>query len=179
MADETSSTGSDLEALWDSHTRFEFETKDPEATLETMVDDNYVNHVPTMTGGSGMEALRRFYSKFFIPAVPPDWEVKLISRTVGKDQLVDELYTSFTHSLEIPWLLPGVPPTGKRVEMVVVAIVSFRDNKIVHEHIHWDQASVLVQVGLLDPAGLPVNGAASARKALDRTLPSNEMIKDW
>ncbi len=169
----------DLEALWDSHTRFEFETQDPEATLETMVENNYVNHVPTMTGGRGKEALRKFYAEFFIPAVPPDLEMKVISRTVGKDQLVDEIYTAFTHTLEIPWLLPGVPPTGKRVEMVVVAIVSFSGDKIVHEHIHWDQASVLVQVGLLDPTGLPVGGAECARKTLDWSLPSNEMIKDW
>ncbi|GAB5471782.1 MAG: hypothetical protein Kilf2KO_48120 [Rhodospirillales bacterium] len=172
-------TGADLEALWDAHTRFEFETKDPEATLETMEEDNYVNHVPTMTGGRGMTALRRFYSKFFIPGVPADFESRSISRTVGKDQLVDEIFTTFTHSIEIPWMLPGVPPTGKRVEVVVVVIVSFSDDRIIHEHIYWDQASVLVQVGLLDPKGLPVAGAVAARKALDWSLPSNEMIKDW
>ena len=169
----------DLAAIWDDHTRFEFETKDPEATLETMVDGNYVNHIPTMTGGRGMEMLRKFYSKFFIPSVPDDWEAKSLSRTVGKTQLVDELFTSFTHTKEIPWMLPGVAPTGKRVEMVVVVIVSFEGDKIVHEHIYWDQASVLVQIGLLDPAGLPVAGAAIARKAQDWSLPSNEMIKDW
>lgn len=169
----------DLAAIWDAHTRYEFETKDPEATLETMVDRNYVNHIPTMTGGRGMDQLRKFYSKFFIPSVPDDWEATSISRTVGKDQLVDEIFTSFTHSKEIPWMLPGVAPTGKRVEMVVVVIVSFEGDKIVHEHIYWDQASVLVQVGLLDPKGLPVAGAAIAHKAKDWSLPSNEMIKDW
>jgi carboxymethylenebutenolidase len=169
----------DLAAIWDAHTRYEFETRDPEATLETMVEDNYVNHIPTMTGGAGKEALRKFYSKFFIPCVPPDFELKTISRTVGQDQVVDEMYTTFTHTLEIPWMLPGVPPTGKRVEVAVVGIISFRGDKIVHEHIYWDQASVLVQVGLLDPRGLPVGGAECARKALDRTLPSNEMIEEW
>ncbi|MGB5813109.1 MAG: ester cyclase [Polyangiales bacterium] len=179
MTTEHDDGAPDLAAIWDAHTRYEFETRDPEATLETMVEDNYVNHVPTMTGGSGKEALRRFYSKFFIPCVPPDFETRVISRTVGKDQLVDELFTTFTHTLEIPWLLPGVAPTGKRVEIVVVAIVSFRGDKIIHEHIHWDQASVLAQIGLIDPEGLPVSGAAGARKALDRNLPSNEMIEGW
>lgn len=169
----------DLAAIWDAHTRYEFETRDPEATIETMVEDNYVNHIPTMTGGTGTEALRRFYSEFFIPGVPPDFESKPISRTIGKTQIVDELYTSFTHTVEVPWMLPGVPPTGKRVEVSVVAIVSFRGDKIVHEHIYWDQASVLVQVGVLDPRGLPVTGAEAARKAVDRTLPSNDMIEGW
>ncbi len=171
--------GPDLAALWDAHTRYEFETRDPEATLETMVDDNYVNHVPTMTGGAGKQALRRFYSRFFIPCVPADFEVTPISRTVGQEQLVDEQYVTFTHSVEIPWMLPGVPPTDTRVEIAVVAIISFRGDKIVHEHIYWDQASVLAQVGLLDPRGLPVGGAECARKALDRTQPSNEMIEGW
>ncbi len=171
--------GPDLAAIWDAHTRFEFETKDPEATLETMVEENYVNHVPTMTGGRGKEALRRFYSKFFIPSVPDDWEARSISRTVGKDQVVDEIYTAFTHTKEIPWMLPGVAPTGRRVEMVVVVIVSFSGDKIIHEHIYWDQASVLVQVGLLDPEGLPVAGAQVARKACDWSLPSNEMMPGW
>lgn len=172
-------TSPDLAALWDEHTRHEFETKDVDATLETMVEQNYVNHIPTMTGGSGKADLRKFYSRFFIPSIPDDWEIKPISRTVGKDQIVDEMYTAFTHSKEIPWLLPGVAPTGKRVEIVVVGIVSFKGDKIVHEHLYWDQASVLVQVGLLDPKGLPVAGAPCARKALDRSLPSNEMMPNW
>jgi carboxymethylenebutenolidase len=174
-----STEGPDLAALWDEHTRCEFETRDPEATIETMVGDNYINHIPTMTGGAGTVALRRFYSEFFIPGVPADFETKMISRTIGHDQLVDELFTTFTHTVEIPWMLPGVPPTGRRVEVAVIAIISFRGDKLVHEHIYWDQASVLVQVGLLDPRGLPVAGADCARKALDRTLPSNEMIEGW
>ena len=124
--------GPNLAALWDEHTRYEFETKDAEATLDTMVEENYVNHIPTMTGGYGKAALRKFYSRFFIPSIPDDWEIKPISRTVGKDQIVNEMYTSFTHNKEIPWLLPGVAPTGKRVEVVVVGIVSFKGEKIVH-----------------------------------------------
>lgn len=165
-----------LVALWEEHVRYEFETHDAEATVATMQPEAYVNHIPTMTGGVGRQALKAFYGTHFIPTIPPDFASELISRTVGATQLVDEMYTTFTHTVEIDWMLPGVPPTGRRVEVVVVAIVSFRDGKLVHEHIHWDQASVLVQIGLLDPAGLPVAGAEAAHKARDPALPSNRLI---
>ena len=102
-----------------------------------------------------------------------------LSRTVGATQIVDELLFCFTHTTEIDWMLPGVPPTGKYVEIPLVAIVKFRGDKLYHEHIYWDQASVLVQVGLLDPQGLPVAGAETARKLLDETLPSNTLMARW
>jgi carboxymethylenebutenolidase len=142
-----------------------------------MVEDAYVNHVPVLTGGHGLDALREFYSKLFIPQMPPDTEMVPISRTIGKDQLVDEMIAKFTHSIEMDWLLPGIAPTGKRVEIPLVTIVRFRDGKIAHEHIYWDQASVLVQLGLLDPAGLPVAGVEVARKVhLPASIPSNGLI---
>jgi carboxymethylenebutenolidase len=74
------------------------------------------------------------------------------------------------------WMLPGLAPTGKRVEVPLVVIVRFREGKLAHEHIYWDQASVLVQLGLLDAAGLPVAGIESARKALDPSVPSNVLM---
>jgi carboxymethylenebutenolidase len=154
----------DLEQLWAEHLKHEFATRNAEDTLATMVADAYVNHVPVLTGGLGQGELREFYSKRFIPQMPPDIELVPISRTVGKDQLVDEMIARFTHSIEMDWLLPGSAPTGKRVEIPLVTIVRFRDGKIAHEHIYWDQASVLVQLGLLDPAGLPVVGVEVARK---------------
>jgi carboxymethylenebutenolidase len=156
----------DLRQLWEEHTKHEFATRDTEATLATMVEDAYVNHVPVLTGGAGQSALREFYSRDFIPAMPPDTQLTPISRTVGEDQLVDEMIFSFTHTQEMPWMLPGVPPTNCRVEVALVAIVRFRDGKLAHEHIYWDQASVLKQIGLLTDAGLPVFGAESARKVL-------------
>ena len=88
---------------------------------------------------------------------------------------MEELVISFTHTTPIDWLLPGVSPTGKRVEMAVVVIVGFKDGRISHEHIYWDQGSVLVQIGLLNPTGLPVTGAESARKVLDPRLPPRAM----
>lgn len=154
----------ELIALWEEHTRHEFATRDVEATLATMVEDSHVNHVPVMTGGNGKPALRAFYGSEFIPVMPPDTSLTLISRTVGKDQLVDEMIFTFTHSQEMPWMLPGVAPTHRRVEIPLVAIVGFREGKLAHEHIYWDQASVLKQIGLLTDPSLPVFGVETARK---------------
>jgi carboxymethylenebutenolidase len=156
----------DLSALWEKHTEHEFGTRDTQATLDTMVEDAYVNHIPVMTGAYGKDALRRFYSSDFIPKMPPDTTLTPVSRTVGKDQLVDEMIFSFTHTMEMPWMLPGVAPTHKRVEVPLVAIVHFRDGKLAHEHIYWDQASVLKQIGLLNDPKLPVCGVETARKVL-------------
>jgi carboxymethylenebutenolidase len=157
----------ELSHLWEEHTNHEFVTRDTEATLATMVEDAYVNHVPVMTGGSGKPALREFYSRRFIPKMPPDTTLTPVSRTIGQDQLVDEMIFSFTHTQEMPWMLPGVPPTNKRVEIPLVAIVKFREGKLAHEHVYWDQASVLKQIGLLTDSGLPVFGAETARKVID------------
>jgi carboxymethylenebutenolidase len=157
----------DLAKLWEEHTSHEFVTRDTEATLDTMVDDAYVNHIPVMTGGFGKAALREFYARHFIPSMPPDTTLTPVSRTVGENQLVDEMIFSFTHTQEMPWMLPGVPPTHRHVEVPLVAIVQFRGGKIAHEHIYWDQASVLKQIGLLRDPALPVFGAGTARKVLD------------
>ena len=166
-----------LQQLWKEHVRHEFETHNTQKTLATMVEDAYVNHIPVLTGGVGQDELREFYSKRFIPQMPPDTEMTPISRTIGNDQVVDEMVFEFTHTIRMDWMLPGVPPTGKRVEVPLVAIVRFRNGKLAHQHIYWDQASVLVQLGLLDANTLPVAGVESARKALDPRLPSNEPMR--
>lgn len=170
--------GHDLEALWEAHCRYEFETRDVDATMATMVAEPYVNHIPTMTGGVGHDALKRFYATHFIGVNPPDFRLDPVSRTVGASRLVDEFIMHFTHTTEIDWMLPGVPPTGRAVSVAAVAIVQFDGDKLVHEHIYWDQASVLAQIGKLDPHGLPVVGAEAARKVLDKSLPSNELMQD-
>jgi len=166
-----------LRKLWEDHVRYEFSTRSTDDTLATMVDDAYVNHIPVLTGGSGRDELREFYSKRFIPQMPPDTEMTPVSRTIGEDQIVDEMVFKFTHTIPMDWMLPGISPTGKRVEIPLVAIVRIRDGKLAHEHIYWDQASVLVQIGLLDPARLPVVGIESARKVLDPSLPANELMR--
>ncbi len=160
-------TQRNLSELWQEHTAHEFSTRDTEATLATMVENAYVNHVPVMTGGYGKEALRGFYSRDFIPKMPPDTTLTPVSRTVGTDQLVDEMIFSFTHSEEMPWMLPGVPPTNKRVQVPLVAVVRFRDGKLAHEHIYWDQGSVVKQIGLISDASLPIFGAETAQKVID------------
>ncbi len=166
-----------LSELWEEHVRYEFSTRNTEDTIATMVEDAYVNHIPVLTGGSGKDELREFYSKRFIPKMPPDTEMTPVSRTIGEDQIVDEMVFKFTHTIPMDWILPGISPTGKRVEIPLVAIVRVRDGKLAHEHIYWDQASVLVQIGLLDPAKLPVVGIESARKVLDPSLPANELMQ--
>jgi len=166
-----------LRQLWEQHVQYEFSTRNTDDTLATMVEDAYVNHIPVLTGGSGRDQLREFYSKRFIPQMPPDTEMTAVSRTIGEDQLVDEMVFKFTHTIPMDWMLPGIPPTGKRVEVPLVAIVRFKGGKLAHEHIYWDQASVLVQIGLLDPTKLPVAGIESARKVLDPSLPANELMK--
>ncbi len=168
----------DLEALWEAHCRCEFETRDVAATMATMVGEPYVNHVPTMTGGVGHDEVKRFYKYHFIGANPPDFRLTPISRTIGANRLVDEFVMEFTHTTEIDWMLPGIPPTGRQVSVPGVAIVQFEGDKLVHEHIYWDQASVLVQIGMLEPRGLPVAGAEAARKVADQSLPSNALMGD-
>ena len=147
--------------------------------MATMVASPYVNHIPTMTGGVGHDQLKRFYKYHFIGGNPPDTTLTPISRTVGADQIVDEMLFSFTHTSEIDWLLPGIAPTGRRVEVPLVAIVRFVGDKVAHEHIYWDQASVLVQIGRLDPIGLPVAGVETAHKVIDKTKPSNALMARW
>ncbi len=168
----------DLSALWDKHCEYEFGTRNVDDTMSTMVAEPYVNHIPTMTGGVGYAALHDFYTRHFVNSNPPDTALIPISRTIGATQVVDEMLFTFTHTTEIPWMLPGVAPTGRRVEVPLLAVIKFRGDKLYHEHIYWDQASVLVQVGLLDPTGLPVAGIEAGRKLLDETLPSNLLMGD-
>ncbi len=199
----------DLEGVWEEHVAggfsfgacgvvvrangflgaVEFEHKDADKTMATMVSEPYVNHIPTLAGGIGYKDLHRFYKDYFIPGNPPSLKMRLISRTIGTDRVVDEMHVYFRHTQEIPWMLPGIAPTDKEVEVALVAIVCIRGGKLYHEHIYWDQASVLVQVGLLDPklaikgkapTRLPVVDGAGARKVLDeKSVRSNELIKGW
>jgi carboxymethylenebutenolidase len=138
-----------LEQSWAEHLKAEFESKDVEATLATMVEDAHVNHVPVNTGGRGKDALRAFYRDDFIPSWPDDVQITPTNRVVGAGQLVDELHIVFTHSKPMPWLLPNVPPTGKRIAIDVVVVVQFRGDKVAVERIYWDHAAVLRQAHLL------------------------------
>jgi len=165
-----------LSDRWDEHVKYEFATRDTEATLKTMVGDAYVNHVPVLTGGVGQQQLREFYSQRFIPQMPTDTSMTPISRTIGLDRVVDEMVFEFTHTIKMDWMLPGVEPTNRHVKIPLIVVVHFRDGKLAHEHIYWDQASVLVQLGLIDATNLPVAGVETAEKVLDPKLPANELM---
>lgn len=169
----------DLEALWEEHIRHEFDTRDVPATMKTMVPQPYVNHIPTMTGGVGYSQLARFYRYHFVHGNPADMAMIPISRTVGASQVVDEFIMTFTHDSEIDWLIPGIKPTGRQVEIPMLGVVKFRGPKLYHEHIYWDQASVLLQLGLIKADGLPIAGAETAHKLLDESMPSNTLMPSW
>jgi carboxymethylenebutenolidase len=168
MDEEPNSLGE----IFDKHIEFEFDREDVDATMTTMTEDPYVHHVPTLTGGRGYDGVFNFYKNHFIGKMPKDLKITNISRTIGKDQGVDELVISFTHDTEIDYLLPGIAPTGKYVEIPHVVVMKFRDNKISHEHIYWDQASVLVQVGLLKQEKIPVTGIEQTKKLTEFYNPS-------
>ncbi|KAL2156777.1 hypothetical protein VTH82DRAFT_1523 [Thermothelomyces myriococcoides] len=188
----------DLEAIWDEHTRYEFADRSVEKTVATMVDQPYVNHVPTMIGGVGRANVTKFYRDHFIFSNPKDANLELVSRTVGVDRIVDEFLVKCTHDRVIDWLIPGVPPTFKPLSIPFTSIVNIRGDRLYHEHISWDQGTVLRQLGLLPeylpfpytlPDGkrprngnrleyrVPVAGSETAKKLVEESaVPSNEMI---
>ena len=163
--------------LWELHTQLEFATKDASATVDTMTPDNYVNHAPVMTGGRGRDEMIDFYGNHFIPKMPADTSLRLLARTVDKDRLIDEFVFAFTHDVGMDWMLPGIPPTHRKVEIPKVVVVRFEGDKIACERIYWDRASVLVQIGVLDRGSLPVTGVEQARKFENPQLPSNALFR--
>ena len=167
----------DIAAVFDEHMAAEFAQRDLDAAMATMTDDPYVYQVPVMTGGVGLEEVRRFYGQHFIGKWPEDTAITPISRTVGEEQVVDEVVVSFTHDIEMDHFLPAVAPTGRSVRLPVCVVVRFEGGKVAHEHIYWDHASMLVQVGLLARGDLPVTGAEQADNLFDpRARPTNELM---
>jgi carboxymethylenebutenolidase len=177
MTTHADPSATDLGSVFDAHVKHEFVDRDVEATMRTMVEEPFLLHVPILTGGAGGREVRQFYKQSFVGKWPADTTVSQLSRTVGKEQVVDELLLRFTHDVPLAFMLPGVPPTDKPVELPIVVVMKFENGKIAHEHIYWDQASLLVQVGLLDPKTLPIVGVEQARTVLDRTLPLNLLMK--
>ena len=165
-----------LNDVWNEHLRAEFSAHSPDETIVTMAANPLINQVPVMIGGEGKEEVYEFYTKYFLPQIPADAEMVPVSRTIGQGRLVNEMVLRFTHTISMDWMLPGIPPTGKRVEVAMVVVVQFDGDKVAYEHLYWDQASVLVQLGLLQPGGLPVVGAEGARSVLDRSIRLNALI---
>ena len=179
MSEQTGLTAEQqkLSNLWDAHLSAEFEALSADEAIATMVANPRVYVAPVMAGGEGKEEVYEFYSKHFVPQIPPGAEMIPVSRTVGQGRVVEEMVFRFSHTIQMDWMLPGIAPTGKRVEVGLLVIVQFDGDKLAHEHVYWDQASVLVQLGLLDRAALPVVGAEGARSVLDRRIPLNDLIR--
>ena len=165
-----------LDDVWNEHLRAEFSAHSADETVATMVANPRINQVPVMIGGDGKEEVHEFYAKYFLLQIPPDTEIVPVSRTIGQGRVVEEMVFRFTHTIPMDWMLPGIPPTGKPVEVGMVVVIQFDGDKMAHEHLYWDQASVLAQLGLLEPGNLPVVGAESARSVLDRSIPLNKLI---
>ncbi|KAH8727911.1 hypothetical protein GQ44DRAFT_79591 [Phaeosphaeriaceae sp. PMI808] len=174
----------DLEPIVENVWNAKYEDYVPERASMSIVtnmtqNSPHLSILPTLQGGLGRKKLEEFYREFFVPSVVEDFKIRLVSRTMGTDRVVDEMVVSFTHSDEIDWILPGVQPTEKFVEIPMVSIVAIRGGKLVSEHMYWDQASVLTQVGLLDPSivpktfknrglkKLPVAGAEAAKQLIE------------
>ena len=175
MSEPLASTQNAMNGLWEMHLASEFTHKSADETLATMTDDPSVTIVPTLIGGRGREELHTFYAHHFLNQLPPDLEIVPISRTIGESRIVDELVLRFTHSIVTDWVLPGVPATGKRVELAMVVVVQVEGDKIASEHVYWDTAGVLRQVGLLTDPTLPVLGAESARNMVE-PAPLNQLL---
>ncbi len=168
----------DLVALFEEHVRHEFETRDVDATMATMIEEPYVNHVPTLAGGVGHDMLKRFYKYHFVHQNSRERSSVPVSQTIGPDRIVLETVVRFRHDRVLDRYFPGIEPTGKIVEIPTLLLVRFRGDRVCHEHIYWDQASALKQIGALDADGLPVAGAEAAAKVLDETRPSNIFMRD-
>jgi len=162
--------------VWEAHMAAEFVQKDADAAIATMTDHPVLIHVPVNTGATGKNELRRFYKEIFIPQMPPDAELQLLSRSVGQDRLIDEFILRFTHTLRMDWFAPGIDATGRRLTLPHVGVISFENGKICSEHIYWDQATVLMQMGLLNEH-LPALGAAQCDRLLNANAPANQLIR--
>ncbi len=162
--------------VWNRHTAAEFEDKDADAAIATMTERPVLIHVPVATGATGREALRKFYADTFIPQMPPDVNLQLLSRTVGENRIIDEFILRFTHTVRMDWFAPAIEPTGRRLEVPHVGVIAFEGDKIASEHIYWDHASVLIQLGVLDAERLPALGSEQIQRLLNPDADANRLM---
>jgi len=156
-----------LLSLWHQHTYAKFELNDADAVLETMTDNPHVLCIPSGSGGAGKKGVRGFYAHQFMPGIPPDLELLPISEIFADEYFVTEYVMKFTHTIRMEWMLPGIPATGRKAELLVVAIVRFENGKIASKHVYWDAAALLFQLRLTDSAAVAA-GVGSAMKVLKR-----------
>ena len=175
LGSESKRKRSVMVSAWDQHCAAEFDDKSVDKTMATMVDSGhgaYVLNVPVCKGGFEIAAIRSFYAKDFIPANPTDVSTTLVSRTVDTVamQIVDEIIFSFTHDIEIQWMLDGIPPTNAHVRIPLVVVIGFSEDgkRVKSERIYWDQAGVLEQIGALNASSnLPITGKKQTDTLLD------------
>lgn len=153
-------------ATWKQHGYAEFIAKDPDAAIATMADDTYIMAVPLGQLIKGRRAVHSFYANDFLPKIPADFEFHPVRQIIGEDHIADEFVCRFTHSMEMPWKIPGVPPTGRKVEVFMIAIVGFKGDKMAYEHLMWDHASVLSQIGVLEGPAVATLGKTGAAQIL-------------
>ena len=152
-------------ATWQQHTHAEFALKDADAALATMTQNPYVFMISSGVVRVGRAAVREFYANHFLPQIPPDLEITSLSQTLGDNRLVEEMVIRFTHSIEMDWILPDLQPTGRVAEFVLAGVIEFEGGKVAHEHLYWDQATLLSQMGVLDHP-LAASGVDSAQRLL-------------
>lgn len=162
--------------VWEAHTAAEFVQKDADAAIATMTENPVLIHVPVGTGATGQEPLRKFYREIFIPQTPPDFTLDLLTRSIARNRLIDEFIVRFTHTVQMDWFAPGIAPTGRRLVVPHVGIVTFEGGRISSEHIYWDQATVLLQLGVLEQ-GLPALGAEQADRLSNSDAPANRLLE--
>jgi len=150
-------------ATWQQHTHAEFVLKDADAALATMTENPYVLAIPLGTGGTGRIGVREFYANQFLPYIPPDFELISLSQVFGEDRIVEEFVIRFTHTLVMEWMLPGLRATGRKAEFAFVGIIQFQAGKVANEHLYWDQATVLSQLGVLDHPAAAAGAGSAAR----------------
>jgi carboxymethylenebutenolidase len=153
--------------VWEEHTYTEFVLKDASKALATMSDNPHVLMVPIGIGGRGRDGVFKFYHDSFLAQLPADIGPTPISRTVGSSTLVEEAVYHLTHDRQLDWMIPGVPATGRHIAFGLVAIVQFEGDKIASEHLYWDHASLLAQLGVLDPKKFPITGVQSPHTLLE------------
>jgi carboxymethylenebutenolidase len=163
---DSETSGQKLLEVWQQHTYSEFVMRDAAGALKTMSENPYVLMVPIAVGGQGRDGVFDYYSSQFLAQLPADLAAAPISQIIAADTIVEEAVFSFTHDQVMDWMIPGVPTTGKRVEVAVTGVVKFENGLIASEHLYWDHASVLAQLGMIDRSKVPVQGAESARTLL-------------
>lgn len=156
-----------LDVLED-HRHAELDQLDIEQTLATMVGDPYILFIGTLTGGDNRAGVRAFY-EVLVRQLPPDLKWLPVARTIGQEQVVIETLLTFTHTLQMDWILPGIAPTSRYVEIPMAIVFTVRDAKVASERVYWDVASTLVQLGVLSGNGLPISGREGASKLMHLT----------